>query len=74
MTVVVLRLKLNRVTVYTLLRLQTSGARFALNSLLVTSIRMSRVTFFVQTALAEVRDTCSECCCQHSGLVQVSDA
>ena len=73
-TVDALRLKVAGVTTYTLLRLQTTGVTIALNRLLVTGIRMSRVTYCVQTALAEAADTGSFCCCQHSALVQASGA
>jgi len=73
-TVDVLRLKVAGVTIYTLLRLQTTGVTIALNRLFVTGIRMSRVTYCVQTALAEAADTGNVCCCQHSALVQASGA
>ena len=46
----------------------------ALNRLLVTGVRMSRVTCFAQTALAVAEDTGSVCCCQHLALVQASGA
>lgn len=62
MNVVVRRLKLTGVTAHTPLRLQTTGVTIALNRLLVTIVRMYRVTCFVQTALAVTGDTGRDCC------------